>query len=126
MTIDFAQYAILITFLGLASLIGAVAGVSTILKNISMIRSAENPARMPPMAEDLAKNYATKADLQGFKCEWQTACRSNHERVDKTFGEVFNVLRAQQAEIIDKLDGVKEWQFGIERQIGKIEGGIKK
>jgi hypothetical protein len=82
--------------------------------------------RTPPIEEEAAKTYATKAELGMLRCEWQTACRANHERVDKTFGEVFSVLRAQQESIIQKLDEVGDWQRGMERQIGHIEGSIEK
>ena len=119
---DMAQYAIMIFCIGLFAVLGAVASVSAIYKNIVLAKAAKNPVRTPPIGEEAAKTYATKAELGLLKCEWQTSCRANHERVDKTFGEVFGVLRSQQESIIAKLSEVGEWQRGVERQIGFIEG----
>ncbi|MEI6634893.1 MAG: hypothetical protein WCP22_13905 [Chlamydiota bacterium] len=119
------QSAILIFTLGLIGVIGIATGLSTMWKNIETVKAARNPPRNPPSEEEAAKTYATKADLHGFRCEWQTACRANHVRVDDTFKEVFGVLRAQQDSIIARLDDVKDWQSAIERQIGKIEGKIE-
>ena len=128
MTIDFAQYAVLIVFLGLASIIGVVAGVSNIFKNISLIRAAKNPVRTPPMEEDLAKNYATKIELSAVRCEFFERCKSNHERVEKNLSELYSLSRSLTKELTDRLDRyhteLAEWQRSVERQIGNIEGKI--
>lgn len=118
----FEQQSMLIVFVGLAGIIAAVSSISNVIKNYALIKASKNPVRTPPMEEEIAKTYATKTELAGFRCEWQSTCRENHKQVEKTFGEVFSVLRKQQTEIIEKLDGVKNWQLGIERQIGKLEG----
>ena len=121
---DFSQYAILVFCVGLFAVLGAVASVSAIYKNIVLARAAKNPTRTPPIEEEAAKTYATKTELSSIRCEFSERCRINHERIDKTFIEVFSVLRAQQSEIIDKLGEVSQWQLGVERQIGTIEGKI--
>lgn len=126
MTPDFAQYSVLIVFVGLASIIAAVAGVSTIIKNFAVTKAARDPARTPPLPEELAKIYATKADLATMREELKSTCRSNHEHVDKIHSDLFSLIRKTQNEIVTKLDSlakeIGEWQRGIERQLGKIEG----
>ncbi len=134
---DFQQTAMLVFLAGLGGLTVIVAGLSTIWKNIVLSRAVKNPVRTPPIEEEVAKTYALKDELNSFRCEWLSACRANHDRVDsmfrtnsdrvdKTFGEIFSVLRAQQGEIISKLNEVGEWQRGIERQIGHLEGSVEK
>lgn len=129
MTPDFAQYAVLIVFVGLASIIGAVAGVSNIVKNIAVTRAARDPARTPPLPEELAKVYATKTELLAMREELRSTCKANHEHVDKIHNDIFNLIRRTQTEIVTKLDKlgteISEWQRGIERQIGKIEGKLE-
>lgn len=126
MTPDFAQYAVLIVFIGLASIIGAVAGVSTIVKNFALVRAARDPARTPPLPEELAKIYATKQELISMREELKSNCKTNHEHVDKIHSDLFSLIRKTQNEIVTKLDSLSkdftEWQRGIERQMGKIEG----
>lgn len=89
MTPDFAQYAVLIVFVGLASIIGAVAGVSNIVKNIAVTRAARDPARTPPLPEELAKVYATKTELLAMREELRSTCKANHEHVDKIHNDIF-------------------------------------
>lgn len=129
MTIDFAQYATLIVFIGLASIIGAVAGVSTIIKNIALTKATRDPARMPPLAEELAKVYATKAELISLRDDLKENCRLQHIQVDKIQGDLFSLIRKTQNDILAKLDNLSNeigaWQRGIERQIGKFEGKIE-
>lgn len=120
------QSAILIFTLGLIGVICIATGISTMWKNNETVKALRNPVRTPPLAEEAAAKFATKSELHAFRCEYQIACRKNHERVENTFSELFGVLRAQQSEILDKLDGVKEWHSAIERQIGRLEGKLEK
>lgn len=128
MTPSLEQQSILIVFLGLAGILGAVTGVSTVIKNIALTRAARDPARMPPLAEEIAKIYATKSELRKFEDDMKTSCRANHQQVDKVHGDLFSLVRKTQGDIITRLDilsrEVGEWQRGIERQIGKLEGRI--
>jgi t-SNARE complex subunit (syntaxin) len=128
MTIDFAQYAVLIVCIGLASIIGTVAGVSTIFKNLALMKAAKDPARIPPLAEMLAKDYATKSELIAVRCEFSERCKANHERVEKNLSELYSLNRSLTKELTDRLDRyhseLADWQRSVERQIGNIEGRI--
>lgn len=125
---DFQQYSMMVVLIGLGGLAMVVSAISTVIKNVALIRTARNPVRTPPIEEEAAKTYATKAELGLLRCEWQTACKMAHEKTDKTFGEIFSIMRAQNKEITERLDKyhgqLEDWQRGIERQIGKIEGSI--
>lgn len=129
MNLDFAHYAVLVVFVGLGSIIGVVAGISTIIKNFALVKAARDPARMPPLPEELAKVYATKSDLAQVREEFRANCKASHEHVDKIHGDLFSLIRKTQNDIIQKLDAlaneVGAWQRGIERQIGKIEGKME-
>lgn len=126
----FEQQSILIVVVGLGGLIASVAGISTIVKNIALTRAASDPARMPPLAEEFAKLYATKSELAKVEETMRSQCRDNHQQVDKIHSDLFSLVRKTQGDIITRLDTlskeVGEWQRGIERQIGHIEGRIDK
>lgn len=123
---DFAQFSMLIVCAGLGGLVMIVSGTSTIYKNLIMARTARNPPRNPPSEEEAARTYATKSELTTLKCELAANCRANHERVDKTFGELFSIHRNLNKELTDRLDQyhgeLASWQRSVERQIGTIEG----
>lgn len=123
---DFAQFSLLIVCAGLGGLVMILSGISTIWKNVTLAKAVKNPPRNPPSEEEAAKTYATKTELAGFKCEMAAMCRANHERVDKTFGELFSINRNLTKELTDRLDKyhgeLAEWQRSVERQIGTIEG----
>jgi aromatic ring hydroxylase len=122
MSIDFGQYALLVVCAGLASVIGVVSGVSAIWKNIVITRAARDPARTPPLAEEIAKTYATKAELAALRDNLNRSL----DHIDGVQSETFSLVRQTQKDIIDKIDAlsqhVGEWQRGVERQIGKMEG----
>lgn len=119
----------MIVIVGLSLIIGVVAAVSTIVKNITITRAAKDPARTPPLAEEIAKIYATKAELEALRKDLKETCRANHIQVDKIHGDLFGLIRKTQNDIISKLDTlareIGEWQRGIERQVGKLEGKIE-
>jgi hypothetical protein len=125
---DFQQYSLMIFAVGLGACVAIVAGISTVYKNIVLARAVKNPARNPPSEEEAAKTYATKAELATFRCEFREQCSRNHDRVDKTLGELFSINRALTKELTDRLDkyhaALAEWQRGMERQIGHLEGKI--
>lgn len=124
------QSALLIVMLGLGMLIGVASAASNIWKNNALVKAARNPARTPPPEEEAAKTFATKEELQRFRCEWQSMCRENHKQVDKIQSDIFNLLRAQQGELLNKLDSfhkeLSSWQLGVERQIGAIDERTRK
>lgn len=128
MTPSLEQQSILIVFLGLTGIIASVAAVSNIVKNVAVTRASRDPARTPPLAEEIAKIYATKAELRKFEEDQKSMCRANHMQVDKIHSDIFGLIRKTQNEIVVKLDSlskeVGDWQRGIERQIGHIEGRI--
>jgi len=126
---DFQQQALLIVALGVGGIVGIVAGISTIWKNWILAKSVQNPKRTPPIEEEAAKTYATKEEMHAWKCEFTERCSRNHDRVDKTLGELFSINRALTKELTDRLDKyhseLAEWQRGMERQIGNIEGKLQ-
>lgn len=110
------QFALLYWIVGLGM-------AASIASNIAMV--VKTMRRTPPIDRTL-QDYATKAEVQQMKCDWQTRCQEMHARCDKTFGEIFSILRAQNKEITDRLDKyhaeLAQWQLGMERQIGTLEG----
>ena len=69
--------------------------------------------RSPPLPEEVAKAYATKRELAELKDE----LRSERRRVDGIFEQQFAALR----ELTEK---ITQWQLGVERLIGRIEGKV--
>ena len=82
---------------------------------ISIVRAFRHD---PPLPEELAKGYATKRDLASEVAELKQELREERSRVDG----IFNRLFAQLREVTTQLG---EWQRGIERLIGKIEGKVE-
>lgn len=128
MSINFAQYALLIVVVGMGTILTAVTAISTIWKNIVLAKAAKNPVRIPPLSEEVVRLYATKAELKTANTEQQACCRTNLDRIDKIHSELFALVRSTQKDIGAKIetlsDNMSEWQRGIERQIGKLEGKI--
>ena len=69
--------------------------------------------RDPPLPEEVAKAYATKRELAELKDELRTERR----RVDGILNQQFALLR----ELTEKTN---QWQLGVERMIGRIEGKV--
>jgi len=103
----------------LAALAALVNYVIAIVRGVQEMRHAENPPRNPPLPELVAKDYATKRDLACEIGELKKELRDERARVDGIFKQLFD----QGRELTAKLG---EWQLGIERLIGKIEGRINK
>ena len=82
---------------------------------ISILRSF---SRTPPLAEELAKGYATKRELAGEIAELKRELKAERDRVDSNLREQYNLIR----ELTSKTN---DWQHGIERLIGKIEGKVE-
>lgn len=105
-------------------MIGAVVlGISTLLNMGSAIASirasTRTPDRQPPVPEEMAKVYATKAELINFRCEWQRTCAALHTKTDETMGKLFDLDRESEYRLA-------EWQRGISLQLGRIENAISK
>ncbi len=92
--------------------------------------------RLPPVWETLARDYATKVELEKAKADWAATCRHNHDRADaqrvadlagadKIESEQFLLIRSGQTEIRTLLQQftreVSDWQRGVERQIGALD-----
>ncbi len=102
----------------LSALAALVNYVISIARGIQKMRHADNPPRTPPLPEIVAKDYATKRDLACEIGELKRELRDERARVDGIFKQLFD----QGRELTDKIG---EWQLGIERLIGKIEGKVE-
>ena len=103
---------------GLAALAALVSYVMSIVRSWQEIRGAAHPPCNPPIPEVMAKDYATKRELAGEVAELKQELRSERARVDGILKQQFDQMR----ELTTKIG---EWQLGIERLIGKIEGKVE-
>ena len=117
---DNMSYLILIgaAVVALAALAALVNYVISIVRGFKEMQRADNPPRNPPLPEALAKEYATKRDVATEIAELKQELSAERKRVDGIFRELF----AQQRDLTTQLG---EWQRGIERLIGKIEGKVE-
>ena len=117
---DNMPYLILIgaAVVALAALASLVNYVISIVRGLQEMRHADNPPRNPPLPEELAKEYATKHDVETEIAELKKEIRDERSRVDGIFNQQFAEIRKLAANI-------GEWQRGIERLIGKIEGKVE-
>ena len=97
----------------LAALAALVNYIMSIVRCFQEMRHAENPPRNPPLPEEVAKAYATKRELAELKDE----IRAERRRVDNILNQQFDLLR----ELTEKTN---QWQLGVERMIGRIEGKV--
>ena len=103
---------------GLAALAALVSYVMSIVRSWQEMRGAAPPPCNPPIPEVMAKDYATKRELAGEVAELKQELRSERARVDGILKQQFDQMR----ELTTKIG---EWQLGIERLIGKIEGKVE-
>ena len=128
---DSMSYLILIgaAVVALAALAALVNYVISIVRGFKEMQRADNPPRNPPLPEDLARNYATKRELSGEISELKQELREERERVDGILKQQFDLIRGLTAENTERYSrlesSIKEWQLGIERLIGKIEGKVE-
>ena len=112
--------------------VGVIAAVSAIVNNVissvrgfQKMRTAENPPRNPPLPEEVAKEYATKREIAELKQE----IKDERKRVDTILNQQFELIRKMSDENAKSYNSLKssigEWQLGIERLIGKIEGKVE-
>ena len=95
-----------------AVVVGLAALAALVNYAISIVASFR---RSPPLPEEVAKAYATKRELAELKDE----LRSERRRVDGIFEQQFKVLR-------ELTERITQWQLGVERLIGRIEGKVDK
>ena len=90
---------------------------------ISIVRSF---GRNPPLAEELAKSYATKGEIAELRQE----NKEERQRVDAILKQQFDLIRKLSEDTFEKFSvlmaSLKDWQLGIERMIGRIEGKVDK
>ena len=77
---------------------------------VSIVRGFQ---RTPPLPEEVAKAYATKREIAELKDE----LRAERRRVDGILNQQFALLR-------DLTEKTNQWQLGVERMIGRIEGKV--
>ena len=113
----------------LASLAALVSYVVSIVRGVQEMRHAANPPRNPPLPEELARSYATKRELAGEVAELKQEIKEERSRVDAILKQQFDLIRGLTAENTERYSrlesSIKEWQLGIERLIGKIEGKVE-
>lgn len=113
----------------LAALAALVNYVISIVRGFQEMRHAENPPRNPPLPEELAKDYATKRELAGEVAELKQEIKDERLRVDAILKQQFDLIRSLTADTSMRFSqmekSIKEWQLGIERLIGKIEGKVE-
>ena len=92
---------------------------------VSIVRGFQ---RTPPIPADMAKNYATKRELAAEIAELKQENREERARVDAILKQQFDLIRKLSEDTFERFSGLmeslKEWQLGIERMIGRIEGKV--
>ena len=71
--------------------------------------------RQPPIAEEIARDYAKKSDLSSLRDEWQRHCAAQHAQVTATLGEIFTLVRQSDRRNAETFREVA-------RMIGLLEG----
>ena len=84
--------------------------------------------RSPPLPEAMAKEYATKRELNGEIAELKQELKDERQRVDAILKQQFDLIRKLSEDTFEKFSvlmaSLKDWQLGIERMIGRIEGKV--
>lgn len=116
----------------LAALAALASHAVSIVRGVREMRRADSPPRSPPLPEEIAKCYATKLEIAELRQE----LKDERRRVDGIFQEQFAMIRKLDADAgrrMERLEasiaswqkGVDNWQLGIERMIGRIEGKVE-
>ena len=92
---------------------GNLSMINSKYSGVQEMRRADNPPRNPPLPEEMAKGYATKQEVLALRAELQ----AERDRVDAILKQQFDLLR----ELTEKTN---QWQLGVERMIGRIEGKV--
>ena len=92
---------------------------------VSIVRGFQ---RTPPLPEEVAKAYATKRELAEEIAELKQELKDERQRVDAIFKQQFDLIRKLSEDTFEKFSvlmaSLKDWQLGIERMIGRIEGKV--
>lgn len=114
----------------LAALAALVNYVVSIVRGVQEMRHASNPPRNPPLPEEMARNYATKLELAGEIAELKQEIKDERSRIDGILKQQFDLIRGLTAESNERFtrleSSINEWQRGVERMIGRIEGKVEK
>lgn len=110
----------------LAALAALVNYVVSIVRGVQEMRHAVNPPRNPPLPEEMARSYATKRELAELKQE----IKDERSRIDGILKQQFDLIRELTADSNERFtrleSSINEWQLGVERMIGRIEGKVEK
>ena len=123
MTYFFIIGAVVVALAALAALVNYV---------LSIVRGFR---RDPPLPEEMAKGYATKRELageveelKGEIAELKQENKEERQRVDAILKQQFDLIRKLSEDTFEKFSvlmaSLKDWQLGIERMIGRIEGKV--
>ena len=114
----------------LAALAALVNYVVSIVRGVQEVRHAANPPRNPPLPEEMAMNYATKLELAGEIAELKQEIKDERSRIDGILKQQFDLIRGLTADSNERFtrleSSINEWQLGVERMIGRIEGKVEK
>jgi uncharacterized protein YlxW (UPF0749 family) len=112
----------------LAALAALVNYIMSIVRGFQEMRHAENPPRNPPLPEEVAKAYATKRELAEEIAELKQELKDERRRVDAILKQQFDLIRKLSEDTFEKFSvlmaSLKDWQLGIERMLGRIEGKV--
>lgn len=110
----------------LAALAALVNYVVSIVRGVQEMRHAVNP----PLPEEMARNYATKRELAGEIAELKQEIKDERSRIDGILKQQFDLIRGLTADSNERFtrleSSINEWQLGVERMIGRIEGKVEK
>ena len=110
----------------LAALAALVSYVVSIVRGVQEMRHAANPPRNPPLPEEMVRSYATKLELADLKQE----IKDERSRIDGILKQQFDLIRGLTADSNERFtrleSSINEWQLGVERMIGRIEGKVEK
>lgn len=109
-------------FIVIGAAVVALAALAALVNYVvSIVRGFR---RDPPLPEELAKDYATKREIAELKAE----VKAERERIDKILAKQFDLIRSLTAENTERfntlISSIGEWQRGVERMIGRIEGKV--
>ena len=112
----------------LAALAALVNYIMSIVRGFQEMRHAENPPRNPPLPEEVAKAYATKRELAEEIAELKQELKDERRSVDAILKQQFDLIRKLSEDTFEKFSvlmaSLKDWQLGIERMLGRIEGKV--
>ena len=112
----------------LAALAALVNYIISIVRGFQEMRHAENPPRNPPLPEEVAKVYATKRELAEEIAELKQELKDERRRVDAILKQQFDLIRKLSEDTFEKFSvlmaSLNDWQLGVERMIGRIEGKV--